>query len=258
MRTALEIHKTVIFAFFIRELRTRFGSGRLGYFWMLLSPLLQITLLSVLFGALGRHAMPGIEFPLFLITGMFAFHFFRHVSERSASSIDSNRALLAYRYVQPLDNIWARALLELLLFMIGFVGFLAGCAWLGYQVMPARPLEVIIAYSLLFTFSVGFGMITGVVSGLYPEMGKLLPLTNRPLIFISGVFFPLSVVPPQYREWLLWNPILHALELAREAYFPAFKPAGASWGYLVVSSGLFLLSGLVVYRMSRTRLLEND
>lgn len=258
MRTALQIQKSVVFAFFIRELRTRFGTGRLGYFWLLISPVLQISVLSILFGALGRHGMPGIEFPLFLITGMFAFHFFRHVADRSAGSVDANRALLAYRFVQPLDNIWARALLELLIFMAGFILYLSGCAWLGYDVLPWKPLEVMLAYLGLFVFSIGYGIITGVVAGLYPEVGKLIPLTNRPLIFISGVFFPLSIVPPQYREWLLWNPILHALELARESYFPAFRPAGASWWYLAVSSSLFLLVGLALYRLTRTRLLEND
>jgi capsular polysaccharide transport system permease protein len=258
MRTALQIQQSVIFAFFIREMRTRFGEGRLGYFWMLLSPLLQITLLTLIFSTLSRHAMPGIDLPLFLITGMFPFFFFRDISDRAATAVDANRTLLAYRYVQPLDDIWARVLLELLLFLSSFAGFLLGCAWLGYHVLPWNPLQVMLAYTLLFIFSIGFGLVVGVASGLYPVVSKVLPLVNRPLIFISGVYAPLVVVPPQYREWLLWNPILNALELARENYFPTFRSGGASWWYLLLSSGLMLLVGLAVYKISRTKLIEND
>lgn len=258
MRTALQIQQSVIFAFFIRELRTRFGHGRLGYFWIIISPMLQIVSITLLFSAVGKRILPGIDLPLFLITGIFPFFFFRDVASRSAGAIEGNKDLLAYRFVQPLDNIWARVLLELLIFVVVFAVFLIGCAWLGYRVLPWNPLQVMLAYVALFVFSIGYGMVTGVVTGLYPTAGKILPLINRPLVFISGIYIPLITVPQEHREWLLWNPILNALELARENYFQNFRPAGASWWYLCFSSALMLLIGLAVYATSRTKLLEND
>lgn len=257
MRTALQIQRSVIFAFFIRELRTRFGNSRLGYYWALIEPLSHVLVLTILFGTLGRHTLPGIDFPLFIITGIFPFFFFRSVADRSADAVSANRALLAYRYVQPLDDIWARVLLELMIFVGGFLSFLLMAAYFGYHVAPFRPLEVLCAYGALFLFSIGFGVIIGVVSALYPESKKIFSFINRPLYFISGVFAPLSAVPAEYRGWLLWNPILHALELARESYFQPFRPAGASWNYLLLTSGLSLLTGLAVYRISRTKLLES-
>jgi capsular polysaccharide transport system permease protein len=258
MRTAIQIQRSVIFAFFIRELKTRFGSSRLGYFWALIEPLTHVVVLTLIFGVLGRHTLPGIDFPLFIITGIFPFFFFRYVADRSAEAVGANRALLAYRYVQPLDDIWARALLELVTFLAGFITFLLGAAYFGFEVMPYRPLEVVCAYCALFIFSIGFGIVTGVVSGLYPESKKLFSFIHRPLYFISGIFAPLSIVPAEYRVWFLWNPILHALELARENYFQTFQQAGASWWYLALSSGISLLIGLAAYRVTRTKLLEND
>lgn len=257
MRTALQIQRSVVLAFFIRELRTRFGNSRLGYYWALIEPLSHVFVLTIFFGALGRHAMPGIEFPLFIITGVFPFFFFRYVADRSADAVSANRALLAYRYVRPLDDIWARVLLELMIFIFGFVFFLLLAAYLGFHVAPYRPLEVVCAYGALFIFSIGFGIIIGVVSALYPESKKIFSFINRPLYFVSGVFAPLSAVPAEYRYLLLWNPILHALELARESYFQPFRWGGASWQYLLLSSGLSLLSGLAIYRVSRTKLLQS-
>jgi len=257
MRSALQIQRSVIFAFFIRELKTRFGKYGWGYIWVLIEPLTQVLVFTLLFGVIGRHALPGIDYPLFIITGIYPFYFFRFVADRSADAVSANRALLAYRYVQPLDDIWARALLELVLFFAGFFTYLLGAAYFGFNVVPWRPLEVIGAYCALFVFSIGFGIIIGVVSALYPESKKITSLINRPMLWISGVFAPLSIVPGEHRGWLLWNPVLHALELARENYFQAFQPAGANWGYLVLSSGIFLLIGLSVYRVSRTKLLES-
>lgn len=257
MRTALQIQRSVIFAFFIREIRTRFGAYRLGYLWALLEPLGHILVLVTLFGTLGRSSMPGIHFSLFIITGLFPFLFFRQVWNKSAGGVDANRALLVYRYVQPLDDIWARALLEFVIFAAGFVVFIAGAACLGLPVMPHRPLEVFLAYLLLCIFSIGLGIVTGVITALFPEVKKILPFINRPLYFVSGIFMPLSMVPVEYRGWLLWNPVLHALELARENYFRAFVPAGASWAYLMLSALASLFIGLSVYRVSRYKLLES-
>ncbi|RQW87467.1 MAG: ABC transporter permease [Geobacter sp.] len=257
MRTAIQIQKSVVFAFFIRELKTRFGNYRLGYLWALLEPLGHVLVITVIFGALGRRTMPGIDYPLFIITGLFPFLFFRHVWTRSAEAVNSNRALLAYRYVQPLDNIWARVLLELLIFIAGFVVYLIGVAAFGIPVLPHRPLEVLCAYALLFIFAIGVGIVSGVVSAMFPEVKKCIPFITRPLYFISGVFIPLSVVPEQYRGWLLWNPILHALELAREFYFPSFQNAGATWYYLGLSAMVSLCFGLALYRLTRFKLLES-
>lgn len=257
MRTAIQIQRSVIFAFFIRELKTRFGSYRLGYLWALLEPLGHILVIVAVFGAMGRNSMPGIEYPLFIITGLFPFFFFKYVWTRSAEAVKSNRALLAYRYVKPLDNIWARALLELLIFLIGFVVYLIGLASFGIEVMPHRPLEVFCAYILLFIFAIGVGIVSGVVCGIFPELKKCIPFINRPLYFISGVFIPLSVVPEKFRVYFLWNPILHALELARKNYFPSFEHSGASWLFLVLSSLVSLFIGLALYRITRFKLLES-
>lgn len=257
MRTALQIQNSVIFAFFIRELKTRFGKYRLGYLWAVLEPLGHILVIVALFGALGRKTMPGIDYPLYIITGLFPFLFFKNVWARSAEAVDSNRTLLAYRYVQPLDNIWARALLELVIFFIGFIVYLAGVALFGMPILPHWPLEVFCAYSLLFIFSIGVGITSGVISAMFPEVKKCIPFLSRPLYFVSGIFMPLSVVPNDFRGWLLWNPILHALELARENYFIAFKPGGASWSFLVLSSIVSLFIGLTLYRVTRFKLLES-
>ena len=46
-RTPFEIQKAVVFALFVRELKTRFGKYRLGYVWALLQPIAHVMVLSV-------------------------------------------------------------------------------------------------------------------------------------------------------------------------------------------------------------------
>lgn len=257
MRTAWKIQKSVIYAFFARELKTRFGNYQLGYVWALLEPVAHLLILLAIFGAAGRKMMPNVDFTLFVITGLQVFFFFKLIVDRAADSINANQALLAYRYVQPIDDIWARVLLEVVIFISVFLILLGILALLGHEVLPARPLEICLAYFLLMVFAIGIGISFGVAYALFPDSKKILSMTNRPLYFISGIFFPAAVIPSPQREWMLWNPILQAVELGREAYFPAYPHGGASWTYLIGSSALSLLFGLALYRVKRFQLLAS-
>lgn len=257
MRSAWKIQQSVIYAFFARELKTRFGQSQIGYIWALLGPVAHLLVLLYIFGATGRKILPNVDFAIFLVTGLQIFFYYKLISDRAAESMNANRALLAYRHVQPIDDIWARVLLETVIFIAVFLTLLGIFALLGLKVLPARPLEVCLAYFLLMVFALGVGMSFGVVCVFFPDVKKILSIINTPLYFASGVFFPIAAIPSPYHDWLLWNPILNAIELGREGYFPAYPHGGASWTFLVCSASLSLLFGLALYRAKRFQLLAS-
>ena len=51
-RGGLAVMYSSIRALLLRELQTRFGQYRLGYFWIFLEPLLNIGILLLIFGAI--------------------------------------------------------------------------------------------------------------------------------------------------------------------------------------------------------------
>lgn len=257
MRSSLDIQRSVIFAFFLRELKTRFGNYRLSYLWAVLEPLLHLCVILAVFGALGRKFMPGVDFVAFVVTGLEPFFLFRQICNRTADAVSANRPLLVYRTVQPLDDIWARILLELVIFFAVICLLLGGYSLFGHPVWPVRPLEVFLAWFLLAVFAGGVGITFGVVYAFFSDASKILPMLNRPLYFVSGVFFPLAVIPLSHRHWFLWNPILHAIELGRENFFVDYPSAGASWLYLTVCAVSSLTLGLGLYRLKRFQLLAS-
>ena len=63
----------------------------------------------------GAAAMPGLEFPVFLVTGMIPFLLFQNLSNRLMDAVEANRGLFAYRQVKPLDTLVSRAMVEALM-----------------------------------------------------------------------------------------------------------------------------------------------
>jgi capsular polysaccharide transport system permease protein len=255
---AFSIQKRVVYALFLRELKTRFGKYRLGYLWVVLEPLAHMLVLFAVLGLLARHAMPDISFPVFLICGLLPFFMFSGIALRSLNAIEANLGLLSYRPVHPVDTLLARALLE---FLINFTvfGLLMVIMWLSGEQVVLNNIPVFIAvWLLLGLLGLAFGLIFMVIGHEYPVSEKVIPLLIRPLYFGSGVMYSLEVIPPEYRGWIMWNPLLHAFELLRHTVSPNYDVANISLLYLAFCTLVTLFIGLALYKAFEPSLLRSS
>jgi len=71
-------------ALFLREVQTRFGTKKMGYFWAIFDAMLMVLVFAGLKTAIGNKSMPGIDFPVFLATGFLAFFLWKNIGNHSA------------------------------------------------------------------------------------------------------------------------------------------------------------------------------
>jgi capsular polysaccharide transport system permease protein len=255
-RTPWEIQRAVWFALLQRELKARFGGRWLGAFWVLVEPLAHIGYVMLLFGVIRDRIIPGVPFSMFLLTGLIPFFIFRSVSLRVMGSVDGSRGLFGYRQVKPIDPIVARAALDILLYSVIFAIFVIAFAWVGIEAFPAHPLEALGCMVVLIALALGLGLLYVVLTDDVPQLRIFIRLAYLPLYLISGVIFPLSMLPQAMLEWLLWNPLLHLLERLRGFYFDQYQPLQqTSLKYPGACALVVLAAGLGLYRLRRNRLL---
>ena len=253
-RTSLAIMRSVVFALMMREMKTRFGAYRLGYFWALLEPGIHVAVFAILFGVILQKSMPGMNYTLFVVTGVIPWLMFNNMLSRGMSAVSANAGLFGYRQVKPMDSFVARMMLEGLIHFAVFLVFLLIMEWIGVPVTIANPLGVLAALLLLFIFSFGLSLIVCIVVTQYPEIQKIVPIVTRPLYFMSGIFFSINHIPPRYRDYFMWNPVLHANELGRDAFFSAYRTPAGSWEYLTLVAVLAVAFGMALYRQNNERL----
>jgi len=251
MTGVVAIQGKVVWALILRETRTRFGRHRLGYLWAVLEPAGMLLILMAIFSLVGRLAPSGLDFPVFLATGIVPFFMFRTMLNRAAQAIEGNRGLLVYARVKPLDLVIARSLLEAATYLVVFALILSVLGALGYQARPHQPLMVLSAMATLATLGFGLGAAIAAFQVVMPSIQQFVNFINRPLYFISGIFFSIEVVPEPYRSWLLLNPILHAIELIRAGFFATYDGRYADPGYLLEWVAGAVLLGLVAQRALR-------
>ncbi len=257
-RSAWQIQKSVVFALFLRELKTRFGAYRFGYVWLLLEPLAHVLALSLIFGLFRDRALFGIDFPVFIVTGVVPFLMFKNIALRVMDGVDANRGLFAYRQIKPMDTFVARALLDAFLGVTVFALILAGMAWVGLDVPLRDPFGVVFLFAAFVLAGLGLGMVLCVVTWYLPEAKTLIRIAFLPLYLLSGIIFPVAALPAEFLPYLLWNPLLHAVELLRGAFFGAYHVLpDISLLFVWLTTLALLYLGLAWYRTKRFALVTS-
>lgn len=254
-RTPLAVTWSVWRALFLREALHRLFHRRAAWVWLLVEPIAHIAFLLFIFTVLRVRHVGGIETALWLMAGLLGFFMFKRTMTIAMAAVSMAKPLFAYRQVLPVDAVLVRGASEGLLMLIISVVFLVGAAFLGVDVAADDWLQVAAATGCLWLLGLGVGLAVSVPRMLVPEVGDLVGILTTPLYLISGVIFPLSSIPLPYRDWLLYNPIAHLLELLRLGFGSHYAAVeGRSWSYpLFWALGLICL-GLVLHRVYHRRL----
>ncbi|WP_438864978.1 ABC transporter permease [Neptunicella sp.] len=248
-RSKWKIWCDVIFALFAREIRIGFND-KFGISWAVLNPVIFILLLSFARGRLDGGETHGIPTFVFMSYGLIIIQVFLQTFNAGSSAIKKNKALFAFRQVQPISAVIAACFFEVLVKVFVVLGLMLAMYFLDIELKASDPLKIMVYVLSIWLFALGMGMIFGLAILFVPEVQKVQSLITRPLFFISGVFFSLQDFPPDYWHVLNWNPILHAIELARFAAYPEYGDAGVSIGYLMVTVLTTLFLSLMVYQIS--------
>jgi capsular polysaccharide transport system permease protein len=252
-RTSIQITKDTVHALLMRELKTRFGASKLGYFWALAEPVAQASIIAVLFTLIGRNSVNGVPVALFLISGIMPFKAFSKTLTQLSAGISANKSLFAYRQVSPIDPIITRLIIEVSTFFIVYLIILAVMYWLGFDVWPQDVLALIAASLLLLLLAFGLALCMSSAFLYWQDSSRLLSLVMRPMFFISGIFYCATMIPAKFWFLFTWNPIFHAIELSRDALFVSYQTPVGSWGYLAITSCTFTVLGLMLYRVNREK-----
>lgn len=251
------IQRAVVFAIFIRELRTRFGQFQLGYLWAILEPLSMVLILSFVRMLFGRADIAGLSFPVFFASGIITYLLFNHIIVSGLSAVEGNLSLFNYQRVKPFDILIARSLLELLISLGTALIIFPGLYFIGFTFHWNDTLRVVAILVCLYTMSFGVGLILCVVGPLWQEAKKVVPVLIRPLFFISGIFFSVSMLPEVARPVALLNPLLHFTELMRGALFQEYDSHEGSLFYVFCWSVGSVLVGLWIYRVFRIKIVTS-
>ncbi len=248
---SLLIQLRVIFALVLREARSRHGRSRLGYAWTIVEPTALILFLTLMFSQFRQTTGPGGSFAMFFATGILPFQMFRNMAQYGSHAIIANQPLFNYPLVKPIDALIARAVLEFCTALVVMA------VVLGFQIlalgapMPYSPSRLLLVLGLLAALGFGTAICLAHSQKVFASTNNVFAIIMGPAFFVSGVFFSLQSVPETFRKYLVWNPLLHAIEGFRWAFFPEYRNPDLDLVYLFGWGFGLIFIGLLAYRLMR-------
>lgn len=233
----------VVAALMLREMATTYGRKPGGYVWVILEPIAGIALMTWIFMAAGlRNPSLGTNFAMFYATGLLPFFAFTNVSQKTAQSLKYSSRLLGYPRVTVLDALVARYMLNLLTqFLVAYlvIGGILLLMETGTQLILSN---IVLGFAMAAALALGIGTLNCFLFSMFPMWGTFWGVLTRPLVILSGVMIPIETLPAEWREWLLWNPMVHVVSEVRKGFYHGYTPSYISPAYVF---GVALVTGVV-------------
>ena len=246
-----------ILALILREMSTSYGRSPGGYIWAILEPVAGITLLVGIFSLIARHPPLGTNFAIFYATGLVPFMMYMGISAKVAQALTFSRQLLVYPSVTFVDAIIARFTLEFLTqLLVSYI--IISFTLMMFETQTALDFTgIALAYGMLGALALGIGVMNCFLSTMFPLWTRVWAILNRPLLLVSGIIFLPENVPEPYREYMLYNPLVHVIGQMRRSFYPYYNAPYVSATYVFGISLILVAAGMVFLLRYHRDLLNN-
>lgn len=211
----------------------------LGFFWWFVEPIVTMAIFYFVFS----HVLDrGTEnYVAFLLTGLVLWKWFGTAFVSGGNAIIANAGLLRRVYVPKFVLPLISIATDTFKFAVALVLLLAFLWIYGYEIHGSYvAIPAIIGTQLLLIC--GSAIFLCSVTPFLPDINLVLDNLLRALFFVSGIFFPLSVVPDEIRKYLMLNPMAILIEAFRQVVLESQWP---DWWALAAVCGASVFLGFV-------------
>lgn len=235
-----------------RDIKVRYKQTVLGAAWAILQPLINMVVLTFIFGNLAKLSTDDIPRPIFTFTALLPWGLFSKALADAGRSMLTNRSMITKVYFPRLIIPLSSVLGGLVDFVIQFVILLG--MMLYFRIAPTGAIWSLPFFVLLtLTTAFGFGLWLSALNVLYRDVGYILPFLTQIWMLVTPVAYSAKVVPAEYQFLYALNPMVGVVEGFRWALLGARPPDGLTLVISTAISMVVLISGLYYFRrMERT------
>ena len=231
-----------------RELTLRYKRSVIGIGWTLLNPVLTSAVLWYVFSFVFASRLPnGQQFGPYLMAGFLLNTFFGQGLMQSADSIASNGGVLTKIYVPPQVFAISSALAGLTNFFIGMLPLAVVCYISGQPLAWTLPLVLVVGF-LLALLVAGLGLSLSILFIRFDDSRNIVTVLLLILMYLTPIFYPISVMSPTMQNIIHWNPITSYLDIFRWAFSNNATPTVFNWVYMSIWSIVSILLGTYVFK----------
>lgn len=251
--SAFTVQNRVLWALCLREIHGQHGKFRIGYLWQIIRVGFSVSVFWWIREIGGFHAPQGLSTPVFLLMGFLPWFIFSEGISRVMEAVNTNKALLTFPQITPLDLYCSSALVVVATQVVVLLLYMVSISFAGYAITVYHPVIFLLSLIGMAALSLGMGLVLAALNFYIPVIEKLVPMVLRVLFFTSGVFFSPSQMTARFGDAIMWLPTANYIELLRAAFVGTGVPDAVSIEYLVGITVIPLALGLLLERHVRPK-----
>lgn len=242
-------HRKILLATTRVEISKRYAGSSLGLLWVVLYPLLLLSVYLFVYLVVFKMRFPGyneMDYVLYVFAGLMPFIGLSEAVQAGSLSIKQNIHLVK-NVMLPLELIPVRAVAASLVGQCVLLLLLAGLAAANGSLSPfVLLLPLTLALQMLFLLGLVF--VLSAVSLVVQDLNYFVNLALMLLMFLSPIGYRPEMLPPEYAAVVWLNPVAYLCDayratlLSNHSATPAFllAYAGVSLGVFALGATFFL------------------
>lgn len=238
-----------------REIQGTYRQTALGISWIFLRPVVNMLLLTFVFGELVRVSSDGLPYPLFSLAALLPWGFFSTAVQRASRSLVDNMSVVSKVYFPRMVIPISGAASGLVDFGASLLIFMVALLIYGKPLrieMLWFPLYLLV--SLVFALAVGLWLAT--LSVKYRDVSFAVNFLLQGLMYMSPVIYSASIVPESLQFVYNLNPMTGVIQGFRWGFLNSGDPPGAMFALSVVLALAGLISGAYVFRRTERTIVD--
>ena len=258
MFSAFGEHRTLIKQLLVREISARYRGSILGVVWSLVTPILMLCIFTFVFKYIfnARWSVQAddgsdLNFAMVLFLGLLVHGMISDILTRSPGMILTNVNFVK-KVIFPLETLtWVVLLSTLFNFVIGFC-LLLGFVYIELHHIPLTTLLMPVILAPYVFMLLGISWILAAFGVYVRDIQQLSGTLATFLLFLSPVFYSITILPESLQRLILFNPISVVVEASRSVVIYGQHPDYTTLIiYSVISITIACLGFTLFQRMRR-------
>lgn len=244
-------YRELIYFLTWRDIKVRYKQTLLGFTWVVLQPVINMVVFTILFGELLKVPTGGIPYPIFSFAALLPWTYFASSLTRSSTTLVGSANLISKVYfprmVIPISGVISGFIDFAISFLILIIMMLV------YKIIPTWNL-LFLPFLLILAMltALGFGLWLSALNVRFRDINHLVPFIIEIWKYATPVIYGSTLIPEKFRFLLGLNPLTGVVEGFRWAilggkYVETFNP-GPLFSISILITFVVLVSGIIFFR----------
>lgn len=235
-----------------RDFKVKYKRSYLGIVWSLLYPILMMAVMAIIFSNVFKFSTPGVNYLVYLMTGLTLFNYFSEASNLAMSSVVANFSLINKVYIPKYIFPLSKCLFVGINFLLTLIPLYAvilltgtGLNWF-HLLLPY-------AFLCLFLFTIGMGFILATISVFMRDMFYIYGIIISIWTYMTPIMYDINMLSSKFATILKLNPLYQFINFARTIILYGHCPTIGQWAGCGISALIVLLFGIYIFKKKQDK-----